>query len=88
MNRSARRPLTTLLVAPILAAALFATAAPAQSEAEMGGAPCGNSMAMPQTKAPTAAPNMMTRAGQVGARTPAPRSDAAMAPGCPTTDHG
>lgn len=78
MNRS----LITLLAAPILAAGVLATSAGVtlalpQANAADGG--CTSSMAMPQTKAQPANPNMMTRAGQVAMATARADSGAAMA---------
>ena len=88
MNRTTRRSLVMLVATPIMATGLFITAAPAEAKAAPGDATCSNSMAMPQTIADSGGPSLMTRAGQVAASTPAPRSDAAMASGCPAAGHG
>lgn len=86
MNRNTRRSLVMLVAAPIVAGGLFMTAAPAQ--AAVGDASCSNSMAMPQSKAPTGSPSVMTRAGQLGAGAPTASSDAVMGSGCSTASHG
>lgn len=87
MNRTARRALTMAIAAPAVAGVLFAGAAPAFARADAGDSTTCTSMAMPQTSAAgVGAPNMITRAGQVGMLTPT-RSPASMDGGCSAVGH-
>lgn len=88
MNRTARRTVTMMIAAPAVAAALFAGAAPASARADAGDSTTCAGMAMPQTSAAgVGAPNMITRAGQVGMLTPTPDSTANMGSGCSAVGH-
>ncbi len=87
MNTTVRRTVTTLIAAPSLAAALFFGAAPASAKAAPGDSATCASMAMPKTVAPSGAPGMMTRAGQLTMNAPTADSRAAMGTGCNAASH-
>jgi len=83
MNSNITRRITTALAGTIAAAGIFAGSL-VLSAAEAGAQPATDtqcsSMAMPAGQADAAAPNPLTRAGQVGAagNAPAPGSSAPM----------